>query len=125
MGWRRRLELAAVVVFVLAYAGLSHYGNSAAKTHDLGVGLALGPVLSVALVLLWRSTHFVVALFGCRRCHSVVAPLLAGVGKEFLGGFLLQEGGFYSIMAASFRRCRCSATGCRCARNWPTSYTVL
>ena len=43
MYWRRRLQLAAIVVFVIAYAGLSHYSNSAAKTHDLGVGLALGP----------------------------------------------------------------------------------
>ena len=28
MGWRRRLQLAAVILFVVAYAGLSHYSNS-------------------------------------------------------------------------------------------------
>ena len=42
MRWRRRLQLAAIVVFVVAYAGLSHYSNTVAKTHDLGVALALG-----------------------------------------------------------------------------------
>ena len=54
MRWRRRLQLAAIVTIVVAYAGLSHYGNTAARTRDLGVGLALGPVLAVALLLCWR-----------------------------------------------------------------------
>jgi len=102
MGWRRRLDLAAVVVFVLAYAGLSHYGNSAAKTHDLGVGLALGPVLSVALVLLWRSTHFVVALLAAAGAILLLRHYWPVLEKNFSVVYLLQEGGFYSIMAASF-----------------------
>src|SRR6266850_8270 len=78
MRWRRRLQLAAVVVFLVAYAGLSHYGNSVAKTHDLGVGLALGPVLTVGLLLLWRGTHLWVALLGATAATLMLflfAPL--------------------------------------------------
>jgi uncharacterized membrane protein len=102
MGWRRRLELAAVVVFLIAYAGLSHYSNSAAKTHDLGVGLALGPVLSVALVLLWRSTHYGVALLVAAGAVLLLRHYWPLLEKNFPVVYLLQEGGFYSIMAASF-----------------------
>jgi uncharacterized membrane protein len=79
MSGRRRLQLAAIVVCIVAYAVLSHYGNTTAKNPDLGVVLALGPLLAVGLLLYW--------------------PVLE---KDFPVVFLLQEGGFYSLMAASF-----------------------
>ena len=102
MCWRRRLQIAAIIVFVVAYAGLSHYGNSVARTHDLGVCLALAPVLSVALLLVWRWTHLSVALLA-----GVVAAMLLRrywpvLESNFSIVYLLQEGGFYSLMAVSF-----------------------
>jgi uncharacterized membrane protein len=102
MCWRRRLQLAAIIVFVVAYAGLSHYANSVAKTHILGIGLAAGPVLAVGLLLLWRSSPLWVALLA-----AVVAALLLRhfwpvLEENFSWVYLLQEGGFYSLMAASF-----------------------
>ncbi len=102
MGWRRRLELAAVAIFVIAYAGLSHYSNTVAQTHDLGVGLALGPLLSVALVLLWRWTHIWVALAAAAVAALLLRHYWVVLEKNFALVYLLQEGGFYSIMAASF-----------------------
>jgi uncharacterized membrane protein len=102
MGWRRRLELAAVALFLIAYAGLSHYSNSVAKTHDLGVGLALGPVLSVALVLLWRWAHWLVALVAAAGAALLLRHYWPVLEKNFALVYLLQEGGFYGIMAASF-----------------------
>jgi len=102
MRWRRRLQLAAVVVFLVAYAGLSHYGNSVAKTHDLGVGLALGPVLGVGLLLLWRWTHLWVALLAAAAAAVLLRHYWPVLEKNFSVVYLLQEGGFYSLMAASF-----------------------
>jgi uncharacterized membrane protein len=102
MRWRRRLQLAAIVVFLVAYAGLSHYGNSVAKTHDLGVGLALGPVLAVGLVLVWRWTHIAVALLAAAAVGIVLRHYWPVLEKNFSLVYLLQEGGFYSLMAASF-----------------------
>jgi uncharacterized membrane protein len=102
MRWRRRLQLAAIIAFAVAYAGLSHYSNSAAKTHDLGVGLALGPVLAVGLLLIWRWTHVTVALLAAAVVGMVLRHYWPILEKNFALVFLLQEGGFYSLMAASF-----------------------
>jgi uncharacterized membrane protein len=102
MRWRRRLQLAAVVVFLVAYAGLSHYSNSVAKTHDLGVGLALGPVAAVGLLLLWRWTHLWVALLGAGAAAVFLRYYWPVLEKNFAVVYLLQEGGFYSLMTASF-----------------------
>ena len=102
MGWRRRLQVAAVILFIVAYAALSHYSNSAAKTHDLGVVLAVGPVLTVGLLLLWRWTHPGVALLAAVAVTAVLRQYWPVLERSFTGVYLIQEGGFYSLMAASF-----------------------
>jgi uncharacterized membrane protein len=102
MGWRRRLQLAAVILFVVAYAALSHYSNSMAKTHDLGVGLAVGPVLTVGLLLLWRWTHWGVALVAAAAVAALLRHYWPVLERSFTWVYLIQEGGFYGLMAASF-----------------------
>ena len=57
MGLRRRLQATAVVAFLVAYPVLSHYSISTSETHGWAVALALGPILSVALLLIWRWAH--------------------------------------------------------------------
>jgi uncharacterized membrane protein len=102
MRWRRRLQLAAIIAFVVAYAGLSHYGNSVAETRNLGVGLALGPVLTVGLVLVWRWTHLWVALAAAAAAAMLLRDFWPVFAKNFSVVYLLQEAGFYSIMSLSF-----------------------
>jgi uncharacterized membrane protein len=102
MSGRRRLQLAAIIAFVVAYAGLSHYSNSVAKTHDVGVGLALGPVLAVGLALLWRWTHVLVALLAAAAGAVLLRHYWPLLERNFPLVYLLQEAGFYSLMAASF-----------------------
>jgi uncharacterized membrane protein len=104
MRWRRRLQLAAIIAFVVAYAGLSHYANSAAKTHDLAVGLSLAPVLAVGLLLVGRWTHVGVALLAAAAVGTLLRHYWPVLEKNFSVVYLLQEGGFYSLMAASFGR---------------------
>ena len=102
MCWRRSVQLAAIIVFVVAYAGLSHYSNSVATAHNLGVGLALGPVLTVGLLLVWRWTHLWVALLTAAAVAVLLRQYWPVLEKNFSVVFLLQEGGFYGLMAASF-----------------------
>jgi uncharacterized membrane protein len=104
MSWRRRLQLAAIIAFVAAYAALSHYSNSVAKTHDWGVALAVVPVLVVGLALLWRWTHPLVALLAAAAAALLLYRYWPVLEKNFTLVYLVQEGGFYSLMAASFGR---------------------
>lgn len=102
MGWRRRLQVAALIAFVVAYAGLSHYNNSVAKTHDLGVALALGPVLAAGLALIWRWTQLPAALLAAAAAALLLRLYWPLLERNFSLVYLLQEAGFYSLMAASF-----------------------
>jgi uncharacterized membrane protein len=102
MYWRRRLQLAAIIVFVVAYAGLSHYSNTVAATRDWGVALALGPVLVIGFALVWRWTHLPVALLAAAAAAVLLHHYWPAMEKNFPVVYLLQEGGFYSLMAASF-----------------------
>jgi uncharacterized membrane protein len=102
MYWRRRLQLAAIIVFVVAYAGLSHYSNTVAATRDWGVALALGPVLVIGIALVWRWTHLPVALLAAAAAAVLLHHYWPAMEKNFPVVYLLQEGGFYSLMAASF-----------------------
>jgi uncharacterized membrane protein len=104
MGWRRRLQMAAVVLFVVAYAGLSHYSNTVAPTHDLGVGLALGPVLALGLLLIWRWTRLWVAVLAATVMILLLRHHWPLLEKNFPVVYLLQEAGFYGVLAASFGR---------------------
>jgi uncharacterized membrane protein len=102
MRWRRRLEITAAVSFVVAYAGLSHYSNSIAQTHDLGVGLAVAPPLTVGFVLLWRAAHAAVALLAAVGAAVLLSHYWPLLEQNFPTLYLLQEGGFYTLLAASF-----------------------
>jgi uncharacterized membrane protein len=68
----------------------------------LGVGLALGPVLVVGLLLLWRWTYLWTALLGAAAAAMLLRHYWPVLEKNFSVVYLLQEGGFYSLMAASF-----------------------
>ena len=102
MRWRRRLQLSAVIAFVFAYAGLSHYSNSAASSRDIGVGLALGPPLAIGLLLIWRWTRLSLALLAAAAAALLLHNYWPVLERNFPMVYLLQEGGFYSLMALSF-----------------------
>ncbi|HME37387.1 MAG TPA: hypothetical protein VKG63_00365 [Steroidobacteraceae bacterium] len=116
MSWPRRLQVAAIILFVASYAGLSHYGNTGAKTRDLALCLALAPVLSVALVLLWRWTRLLVALLAATAAAMVLGFYWPVLEENFSLVYLLQEGGFYSLLAVSFGRSLVGNRAALCTR---------
>ena len=101
---RRRLELAAILVLVVVYAGLSHYANSAAKTRDLAVVLALAPVLGFGLVLVRRWARLSTALLAAAATALLLRLYWPLLEENFSWVYLMQEGGFYTLMALSFGR---------------------
>jgi uncharacterized membrane protein len=102
MPGRSRLQLAAIAVFVVTYAILSHYANSAVESRNLSVAVALGPVAVLGFIIIWRSTRLWTAL-----CALGAAALLARTDWSTMVGnfravYLMQEAGFYSLMATTF-----------------------
>lgn len=104
MHWRRRLQLAALALSLAVYAGLSHYGNSVAKTHFLALTLALAPVLCVGLLLIRRWTRRSVALLAAAVAALLLYRYWPLLQANFSRVYLIQEGGFYGLMALSFGR---------------------
>jgi uncharacterized membrane protein len=100
----RRLQLAAVVLFFIAYSATSHYSNLNPQARDLAVALALAPMLTLGMVLLWRWRGPWVALV----CAAAAALALRSSWSTLLQNFsivyLVQQAGFYSMMAFTFAR---------------------
>jgi uncharacterized membrane protein len=100
----RRLQLAAVVLFFIAYSVLSHYSNLNPQAHDLRTVLALAPMLTLALALLWRWSGALVALLAAAAAAYLLRAFWPLFAQNFSIVYLVQQTGFYSIMAFTFGR---------------------
>jgi uncharacterized membrane protein len=100
----RRLQLAAVVVFFIAYSVLSHYSNLNAGARDLSAGLALAPMLTLGLVLLWRWSGALIAVLAAAAAAFLLLHFWPLFTENFSIVYLLQQCGFYAIMAFTFGR---------------------
>jgi uncharacterized membrane protein len=100
--WGRRLQLAAVGVFFVAYSGLSHYSNSHARARDLATILALAPMLTLGLVLLWRWRGALLALLAAGITGLLAYHFWPQLTRNFSLVYLIQQLGFHGLMAATF-----------------------
>ena len=100
----RRLQLAAVVVFFIAYSVLSHYSNLYPEAQNLGAVLSLAPMLTLGLVLIWRWSGAPLALLAAAAVVWPLHEFWPLVTHNFPLIYLIQECGFYAIMAWSFGR---------------------
>ena len=99
-----RLQIAAVVLFFIAYSVLSHYSNLNPQALDLRTMLALAPMLTLGLVLLWRSSGALIALPAAAVTAYLLRAFWPALTQNFSIVYLVQQAGFYSIMAFSFGR---------------------
>jgi uncharacterized membrane protein len=102
MRWGRRLQLAAVGVFIVAYSGLSHYSNSHAQARDLATILALAPMLTLALVLVWRWRGALAALLAAAGTGILCLRFWPLFTQNFTLVLLIQQLGFYGLMSVTF-----------------------
>ncbi|HEY0747932.1 MAG TPA: hypothetical protein VGD63_14625 [Steroidobacteraceae bacterium] len=100
----RRLQLAAVVVFFLAYSVLAHYSNSHPTMQDLGAALSLAPMLTFGLILIWRWSGAPLALVAAAAAALLLREFWPRVTQNFSLVYLIQQCGFYALMALTFGR---------------------
>jgi uncharacterized membrane protein len=100
----RRLQFAAVIVLIVAYSVLSHYSNLNPQAQDLAVALTLAPMLSLGFVLFWRWSGALPALLLGAAATFLLGHYWALFTRNFSIVYLLQQCGFYAIMAATFGR---------------------
>lgn len=101
---RRSLQLAAVLACITGYSVLSHYSNVHPHAHDLGAALALAPMLSLGIILLWRSGGARMGLLGAAAAAFLLYEFWEPLAQNFPIVSLVQQAGFYSIMAYTFGR---------------------
>jgi len=104
MALGRRLQLAAVVLFFVGYAVLSHYSNSNAQAQDLGAVLAFAPLLVIGVALVWRSSGLLIAALAAAAAGLMLREFWPLFAQNFSLAVLIQQCGFYSILAVSFAR---------------------
>jgi uncharacterized membrane protein len=104
MATGRSTQLAAVLLFFIAYSVLSHYSNLNPQAYDLRTLLALGPMLTLGLVLLWRWSGAIIGLLGAAATAFLLRTCWPLLAQNFSVVYLLQQAGFYSIMAFTFGR---------------------
>ena len=104
MALGRRLQLAAVVLFFIAYSATSHYSNLNPQARDLAVALALTPMLLFAFVLLWRASGAWMAIAVALAVGLLLKVLWPLMLQNFSWVYLAQQAGFYLLMAWTFAR---------------------
>ena len=70
----------------------------------------------VGVLLLWRWTRPWVAVLAAAAAAALAASLLARLGQNFSVVYLLQEGGFYSLMAVTFGQSLLAGRGPLCTQ---------
>jgi uncharacterized membrane protein len=88
----------------LAYAALSHYSDSSPDAKWLAAGLSVGPVLLIAIALAWRWVHPLAALLTAGVLGAALYRYWPVVKDNYQWGDLVQQGGIYILVAASFAR---------------------
>jgi uncharacterized membrane protein len=98
----RRLQLAAVGVLLVAYSLLSHYSNLNPQARDLGAALALAPVSLISIGLLWRLGGVAPAAIATAAAAFLLHRYWPMLTQSFTVLNLIQQCGFYGILALSF-----------------------
>lgn len=102
MKWGRRLQLAAVAVLIVAYSVLSHYGAAHAQARGVATFLALLPILGLTVLLAWRALGPVTGLAVTVLLAAALWLLLPRLNDNFALLYLLQQTGFYALLAVTF-----------------------
>jgi uncharacterized membrane protein len=101
---RQRVVLAALAALVIGYAALSQYSASSPGVKGLAATLSVAPVILVGLILVWRWTRLLTALFAAVAVCAVLYRYWPAIEQNYRWADLGQQCGLYGIVALSFAR---------------------
>ncbi len=104
MRWSRRLQIVAVALLLIAYAGLSHYSNSNPEAKSLATALAMAPMLMLGGLMVWRWNGAVLAILLAAVVVLALHHYWSMLIEEFSIVYLIQQAGFHVLMAWTFGR---------------------
>lgn len=99
-----RRQVVIIACIIIAYAGLSHYGNSSPEARGLGAALSLGPVLLIALALAWRWLPKAVAALATLATVAALVAWWPAIRRNYEWADLAQQCGVFALIAAGFAR---------------------
>jgi uncharacterized membrane protein len=99
-----KLQTAALTAGLFAYALLCHHLNSAGDAPGFGAAVALGPLLAAAGVLAWRNLHPLKVALIALLAGGALTLSWPYLKSHFAAVFLLQECGFFGLLALGFVR---------------------
>jgi uncharacterized membrane protein len=97
---RRQIAIAASVI--IAYAALSHYVNSSPDARGLAAALSLGPVVLIALFLVWRWWPRTIAALITISTGVLLIAYWPVIERNYEWADLAQQCGVYALVAAGF-----------------------
>lgn len=91
----------------IAYPLLAHYSTAteaSVRTPSLGVGLALAPLMLIALVLAWRAAHRLAMLGLCALAGAALWQLWPELERNFTWVYFIQHAGTNAMLFLAFGR---------------------
>ncbi len=118
----RLLRGLGIAALLIAYALLAHYSNDPARDPALGATISITPLLLIALVFAWRSTHRLILLAVVALAVGLMLAAWPLLKSHFGLIYWLQNVGLYLILFATFGRTLLAGRQPLCTRFAETLY---
>jgi uncharacterized membrane protein len=102
-----RVPLIISGAVIAAYAGLSYYSSANPAAKGLGAGLSVGPVLLIAIALLWRWVHPLAAAAVTALLAAALYRYWPQLEAHFEWADLAQQAGMFGLLTVTFARSLC------------------
>ena len=100
----RSARWAAIAVLCIAYSVLAHLASADPSPDLFDAGVAIAPLLALALLLAWRSPQrpwmLLLCLLGCAALYALSGALV----RHYNWVFLLQHAGIQALLGLTFGR---------------------
>jgi uncharacterized membrane protein len=103
-GTPSRGQIAVAAGLIIAYAALSHYSNASPEARGLGAALSLGPLLLIALFMVWRWWPRTIAALVTFGTGVLLVAYWPVIKRHYQWADLAQQCAIYALLAGSFAR---------------------